>query len=35
LQTPVDWEEIGKAKGLSKREITEFVEKMNQSRSGK
>ncbi len=30
LQTPVDWEEGGKAQGLSKREISEFVEKMKQ-----
>ena len=29
LQVPLDWEEIGKAKGLSKREISEFAEKMN------
>ena len=29
LQTAVDWEDLGTAKGLSKREISEFVEKIN------
>ncbi len=35
LQPAVDWKNLGTAKGLSKREIREFVEKMNQIRSEK